>query len=114
MILFELLKDVPTLTIRTCNKITWPLNIRWLKWLAMPIFMIVLCWYAIILSLPYRGAVERLAYAKYRETYLYEERVRLFDKQFALDMYTRCDRHFFISKLAWQDKLKALIIPYSC
>lgn len=118
MLLIHLLLGVPKLSLRTYNSIDWPrypkVVDKPLKWVIVFCFMIILATNAIILALPYKSAKERLAYSKYKATTLYRERLVEFGEQFALDAYIQFDRSLFVARLTWQDKLKALIIPYSC
>ena len=89
-------------------------TIRYIKWILIPLFMLVFIWHTIILLLPYSTAKERLAFGIYKESELYRLRVTELGKQFAFDTYIQYDRPMFKDKLTWKDKAKAFFIPFSC
>lgn len=114
MLIFELLYAIPILSIQTYNRVSWPKYAKYIKWPILLFFMLILFVHALVLALPYRSALERLAYGKYKETTMYRERLVEFGEDFTKELYILNDRRFFLDKLTWKDKLKAIVIPYSC
>lgn len=70
-----------------------------------------LCW--VKYKIPYNRAKLHMAYEKYKETTLYEDRVSAMDKKFAMEAFIDRDSKFFLGKLTRSDKIKAFIAPFS-
>jgi hypothetical protein len=85
------------------------------RWFIKIVLYISLFFYIVWITMPYKKAIICMEYKKYRETVLYKERVKVFDKQFALDQYVNNSEYkIFRHSLTWKDKLKIIFTPFSC
>lgn len=114
MLLKVALQSMYQLSIMAYDQLPLPKPFKLLKWPIICSFMFILFIQFLILSLPYKQAVERIAFNKYRKTTMYKDRLELMGEDYARETYIQYDRPMFIKKITWRDKIKALIIPYSC
>jgi len=64
--------------------------------------------------LPYNRARLAIAYKLYMDTTMYKERANEFGKEFAFNLFIENREHvFFLKKLTFFDKLKAVVIPFN-
>ena len=64
--------------------------------------------------IPYNRAKLTMAYRLYMETTMYKEREAGFGKAFAFEQFVDNREHrYFLKKLTFFDKVKAVFIPYS-
>lgn len=66
-------------------------------------------------NMPYGKAKLFMAYRKYKETFMYRERLIQFGLEFAQESFIENrEYNLFLNMLTRTDKLKALFVPYSC
>lgn len=63
--------------------------------------------------LPWVQARRLFALNKYVETFMFQDRKRIMGEKFAIDEYIKRDRHFFLRRISFFEKLDILINPYS-
>ena len=65
-------------------------------------------------ALPYNKARINIAYRLYMDTTMYKEREASFGKEFAFQQFVQNGEHnFFLKKLTFLDKLKAVVVPFN-
>lgn len=102
---FKEMKSTVRQTMETCRK-GW-----WVKYYLCMVYIVSNLWW----HTPYKKALAIMAYLKYRETYMFKERARLFGEDEALKMFTVNKGEFklFYHNLTWKNHLKAVFIPFN-
>lgn len=64
---------------------------------------------------PWCIARANIAYSKYMDTIMYEERIKIFDEKFAFITFVENKEIlYFIRKFTLKDKIKMYLTPFSC